>query len=288
MIMWLQCHQLVCLVACPDITIIFLCTAPFVQYPRVVDSLVGPRNAPAMHQFSISESCVNTIRGIHCAPYGKLVQCVSGRVFDVIVDLRPASPTFGKWYGAWLSAGSNSGDNNRSANLQVYIPARCGHGFFAAEDGSVVQYCQEGTYAPGQDVEMHPMDPKIGIKWPDPVRNKSSAHDTPSREGASDEAATTCSKQQSSPHGKSGGKYVISDKDMNSSSFEQLQERLAAIQEAEGWCKDRHDTSSDGVDYVVLGASGFLGSSTVRELRRQGRTVATSVFLMFRFAAFSC
>jgi dTDP-4-dehydrorhamnose 3,5-epimerase len=129
-------------------------------YPRVTHSSDGPAQAPVMRQFSLSCSRLNTVRGIHCAPYGKLVQCTAGRVFDVIVDLRVASPTFGKWFGTWLSA---------EGHEQVYVPPRCGHGFLAVQDNSVLTYCQEGTYVLGADVELNPLDPEIAIAWPPPV-----------------------------------------------------------------------------------------------------------------------
>jgi hypothetical protein len=64
------------------------------------------------------------------------VCCPSGRAFDVVVDLRPASPTFLKWSGAWLSRATH-----------IVVPAFCAHGFFAREDGTAILYLQGGCFA---------------------------------------------------------------------------------------------------------------------------------------------
>ena len=76
----------------------------------------------ACSQLSFSKSKKNVIRGMHCAQYGKLVQCLQGSVIDYMVDLRPESSTYLKWTSVQLSADSPK---------QVYIPPRCGHGIFA-------------------------------------------------------------------------------------------------------------------------------------------------------------
>ena len=226
----------------------------FDKFPLFLDQHNGNAQwrRAEMKQVSVSSSRANTIRGIHCAPYAKLVQCTAGRVFDVVVDLRKTSPTFGRWYGTWLSAKNHT---------QMYIPARCGHGFFAAEDNSTVVYSQEGTYAPGQDVELNPMDVEVGIQWPQPVICD------PDNQGHSDRGV-----------GDLDG-YIVSQKDRDAASLLALQPRLQKICEQELMANASSPAAADksvssGVDYVILGASGFLGSATVQELRRRGRVVA--------------
>lgn len=102
-----------------------------------------------------------TLRGMHYqnAPHAqaKLVRCSRGVVFDVIVDLRQASPTYRQWTGVELSA-----DSQRS----LYVPAGFAHGFLATEDGSEVAYQMSGPYVPGAEAGIRWNDPAIGIEWP--------------------------------------------------------------------------------------------------------------------------
>lgn len=86
----------------------------------------------------------------------KLVRCISGHVYDVIVDLRPKSPTFGQWCGFDLT-----GDNQ----LELYIPEYFGHGYLVIEDSIVSYKCGEVFYAEGDSGIMY-NDPDINIKWP--------------------------------------------------------------------------------------------------------------------------
>ena len=87
-------------------------------------------------QSNYSKSSIGTIRGIHQTPYAKLVTCVSGKVYDVCVDLRPESETYRQYYGVNLT----------SDNLQsLYIPPNCGHAFFATTD-CVLYYQQDSVY----------------------------------------------------------------------------------------------------------------------------------------------
>ena len=106
-----------------------------------------------------------TLRGIHlqAAPHQevKLVRCTAGAVFDVVVDLRPNSPTFGAWTGTELTA-----ENRR----MLYIPAGCGHGFLTLRDDSEVFYQISAEYAPDSARGVRWDDPAIGIEWPAPVR----------------------------------------------------------------------------------------------------------------------
>jgi len=107
-------------------------------------------------QLSFSKSKKNVIRGMHCAQYGKLVQCLQGSVIDYMVDLRPESTTYLKWTSVQLSA---------DCPKQVYIPPRCGHGIFSQEDDSLLVYCQEGTFNEPKEMNVNPFDPKINIIW---------------------------------------------------------------------------------------------------------------------------
>jgi len=113
---------------------------------------------PPGEQVSCSSSMKNVIRGIHCSPYYKLCSCVSGKLFDVAIDLREDSPTYLKWTGTWLSA-----DNRK----QFLVPTGCGHGFYAAEDNTLLVYLQGGRYNKEYEKEIRWNDPKIGIVWPE-------------------------------------------------------------------------------------------------------------------------
>ncbi len=86
----------------------------------------------------------------------KLVRCISGHVYDVIVDLRPDSPTFGKWLGFDLT-----GENQ----VELYIPQFFGHGYLVIEDSIVSYKCGEVFYGEGDSGIMY-NDPNINIQWP--------------------------------------------------------------------------------------------------------------------------
>lgn len=113
---------------------------------------------PSMPQITVSRSCKNVIRGLHCSPHHKMVCCPTGKAFDVVVDLRPNSPTFLKWDGAWLDR-----------TTHIVIPPYCAHGFFAAEDGTAILYLQGGCFAPALDFSVKWDDPRIGVAWPKPI-----------------------------------------------------------------------------------------------------------------------
>lgn len=107
-----------------------------------------------------SRSRKGVLRGIHYQirqPQGKLVRVVSGEVFDVAVDLRKSSPTFGKWVGTTLSA-----DNKR----QLWIPAGFGHAFLVLSDSADFLYRTTDYYAPQHERCVIWNDPDIGIRWP--------------------------------------------------------------------------------------------------------------------------
>ena len=103
-----------------------------------------------------------TLRGMHWQrpPHGedKLVRCTAGAVFDVAVDLRRGSQTFGHWYGVELSA-----ENGR----QLFIPKGFAHGFLTLQDRSEVAYQMSVVYAPGTGAGLLWNDDTIGIDWPE-------------------------------------------------------------------------------------------------------------------------
>jgi dTDP-4-dehydrorhamnose 3,5-epimerase len=118
-----------------------------------------------LKQANISVSTRGTMRGIHFAdvPPGqaKYVTCPAGAALDVVVDLRVGSPSFGRWDTVPLD-----GTGRRA----VYVGEGLGHVFLALADGTVITYlCSEG-YRPGSEHGVHPLDPAIGIAWPDTTR----------------------------------------------------------------------------------------------------------------------
>ena len=111
-------------------------------------------------QDNISSSVRGTLRGLHFQikhPQAKLVQVVSGEIFDVAVDLRSGSPTFGKWTGVHLS------EQNR---LQFFIPEGFAHGFCVLSDKAVFLYKCSDFYAPDDEGGIIWSDSEIGIPWP--------------------------------------------------------------------------------------------------------------------------
>lgn len=108
-----------------------------------------------------SRSTRGTLRGMHYQrdPYaqGKFVRVVSGRVFDVAVDMRPESSTYRRWIGVDLTS------ENR---LGLYIPAGCAHGFCVLSDTADVIYLLTSEYAPAHEDGLAWNDPAIGIDWP--------------------------------------------------------------------------------------------------------------------------
>jgi dTDP-4-dehydrorhamnose 3,5-epimerase len=104
-----------------------------------------------------------TLRGIHfqTPPHAqaKLVRCLKGRIWDVAVDLRAASPTYGQWVAAELTAAKGE---------QLYIPAGFGHGFVTLEPDTEVAYKVDAFYAPDCDGGIAWDDPVLAISWPLP------------------------------------------------------------------------------------------------------------------------
>jgi dTDP-4-dehydrorhamnose 3,5-epimerase len=105
-----------------------------------------------------------TLRGMHyqVAPYEetKLIRCTRGALYDVIVDLRPDSPTYKTWMGVELTA-----DNYK----MLYVPANFAHGFVTLADDTEAIYFVSEFYTPGAEKGLRWNDPQFGISWPCPV-----------------------------------------------------------------------------------------------------------------------
>ena len=107
-----------------------------------------------------SRSVGGTLRGLHLQlehPQGKLIRAVEGEIFDVAVDVRRGSPTFGRWVGVALSAESFR---------QVYIPAGFAHGFAVLSAVAQVEYKTTDFYDPAGELGIAWNDPALGIEWP--------------------------------------------------------------------------------------------------------------------------
>lgn len=120
-------------------------------------------------QDSHSRSKHKVLRGLHyqdmTAPMGKLLRCTQGAIFDVAVDLRVSSATFGKWFGIELTADTKK---------QVYVPVGFAHGFVVLSDWAEIQYKQTGFYTPQAEGTIAWNDKDLGIEWPinDPILSK--------------------------------------------------------------------------------------------------------------------
>lgn len=111
-------------------------------------------------QHNHSRSARNVLRGLHYQirqPQGKLVRVIQGEVFDVAVDIRKKSPTFGKWVGVYLSA-----ENKR----QFWVPEGFAHGFYVLSESADFLYLATDFYAPEHERAILWNDPDLGIKWP--------------------------------------------------------------------------------------------------------------------------
>jgi dTDP-4-dehydrorhamnose 3,5-epimerase len=110
-----------------------------------------------------SRSVRHSLRGLHWQwrrPQAKLVRVIVGEVFDVAVDIRRGSPTFGRWTGTTLSAG-----NFR----QLFIPEGFAHGFFVTSEVAEVEYKCTDVYDPGGEGGLPWDDPAVGIRWPEGI-----------------------------------------------------------------------------------------------------------------------
>ena len=119
-----------------------------------------------------SRSVQGTLRGLHAQrrrPQGKLVRAVDGEMFDVAVDIRPGSPTFGRWVGVRLS-----GENFR----QLYVPPGFAHGFCVLSEVVNVEYKCTDFYDAADEIGLAWNDPDVGIEWPirDPIVSDKDRH----------------------------------------------------------------------------------------------------------------
>jgi dTDP-4-dehydrorhamnose 3,5-epimerase len=115
-----------------------------------------------LRQANCSVSAAGVLRGVHFAQLppsqAKYVTCLRGSVFDVIVDIRVGSPTFGTWDAVVL--------DDRAHN-SVYLSEGLGHAFLALEDDATVMYLCSAPYAPGREHTINALDPALDIAWPD-------------------------------------------------------------------------------------------------------------------------
>lgn len=198
-----------------------------------------------VRQVSTSTSLPGVLRGLHASPHAKVVSCTRGRAFDVVVDLRPYSATFMQWDGAWVSA---------EGGEVVVVPAGCAHGFCTPGDGEGADmvYASAGVYAAAREVNVHPLDARLAVKWPD---------------------------------GADG--YAMSEKDRSAPTMAEVRPRLADWAASLGVSREedeaaagassgrRRDFECVGAPYLVMGASGFLGTEVARALAVSGRRFST-------------
>jgi dTDP-4-dehydrorhamnose 3,5-epimerase len=107
-----------------------------------------------------------TVRGLHFQrppdAEVKLVRCIKGVIYDVLVDLREGSPSYLSWFGAELS---------EENGLMAYVPQGFAHGYQALSDGATLYYMVSAFYAPASEAGLRYDDPKLAIKWPRPARD---------------------------------------------------------------------------------------------------------------------
>lgn len=111
-------------------------------------------------QDNVSRSRQGTLRGLHyqvSQPQGKLVQAISGTIFDVAVDLRRSSPTYGHWVGQYLDADSP---------MSLWIPPGFAHGFYVLSEMATVLYKCTDYYSPEYERTLNWADPELAIDWP--------------------------------------------------------------------------------------------------------------------------
>ena len=106
-----------------------------------------------------SHSVQGTLRGLHYQSFpgqAKLVWAMTGRIWDVVVDIRPQSPTFGRWEGTFLDA---------ETHAQVFIPVGFAHGFCVVSDYADVMYKVSAPYDPATECSIRYDDPELAVKW---------------------------------------------------------------------------------------------------------------------------
>lgn len=114
-----------------------------------------------LRQANCSVSAAGVLRGLHFAEHppsqAKYVTCVHGSVFDVVVDIRVGSPTFGQWDAVLLDAAGRG---------SVYVSEGLAHGFLALQNDTTVIYLCSAPYEPNREHAICPTDPALGIEWP--------------------------------------------------------------------------------------------------------------------------
>lgn len=113
-------------------------------------------------QNNFSYSYEDVLRGLHVVPFHKIVGCLSGTIYDVVVDVRKDSPTYLQYFATYLNVNSNT---------FVYVPPGCGHGFLSLEDKSVLFYMQSDYYEPSVEQIFNFKDPAFNIYIPAPKGN---------------------------------------------------------------------------------------------------------------------
>ena len=126
----------------------------------VVAEAIGHRFT--LEQMNISVSRGGTVRGIHFAlvppSQAKYVQCLDGRILDIVVDIRVGSPTFGQYEAVELDSESREA---------LYLSEGLGHGFCALSESATVGYMCSEPYAPAREYGIHPLDVTLALPWPD-------------------------------------------------------------------------------------------------------------------------
>jgi len=150
--------------AIPEVVLIeprvFTDTRGFFLETWRADTFAAGGIAHAFVQDNLSRSCQGSLRGLHYQiqqPQGKLVRVISGEVFDVAVDMRKNSASFGRWVGTHLSAG------NQHA---LWIPPGFAHGYYVISESAEFAYKCTDYYAPQYERTVRWDDPAIGIAWP--------------------------------------------------------------------------------------------------------------------------
>ena len=129
-------------------------------YESYSKSLYDPEGLPSFVQDNVSFSCQHTIRALHYQKtpgQAKLVSCLKGKIFDVAVDIRPDSPTFGRWEAFELDDQSHE---------QLFIPVGFAHGFCVLSETALVHYKVSAVYDPATECSIRWNDPTIRIAWP--------------------------------------------------------------------------------------------------------------------------